>query len=302
MAYKSITLTEDLVIGRLYTIHYFEYMNTFSFAGESHDFWEFLYVDKGAVEITSGNRKHRLEKGEIIFHKPNEFHDVTADGRIAPNLIVISFECLSPHMDFFRDKILRLGETEQKLLASIISEAKKSFAGRLDDPYQEEIFLNEQLPFGSLQLIKIYMEHFLIHLLRRYHEKGGLTEKFSLQAAKTTKQKSNQEIFALVTRYLEKHLNQHLTLEQICRDNMISRSHLQKIFQQQSGLGIIEYFSGMKIDAAKQLMRTDQMNFTQIAEKLGYSSIHYFSRQFKKITGMTPSEYVSSVKALSEKD
>ncbi|HJB28450.1 MAG TPA: AraC family transcriptional regulator, partial [Candidatus Blautia faecavium] len=42
------------------------------------------------------------------------------------------------------------------------------------------------------------------------------------------------------------------------------------------------------------------MNFTQISEYLGYSSIHYFSRQFKKISGMTPSEYSSSIKALSE--
>ena len=81
---------------------------------------------------------------------------------------------------------------------------------------------------------------------------------------------------------------------------MIGRSQLQKIFQQKTGLGVIEYFSNMKIDAAKQMMRTDLMNFTQIAEKLGYSSIHYFSRQFKKITGMTPSEYVPSIKALSE--
>ena len=43
------------------------------------------------------------------------------------------------------------------------------------------------------------------------------------------------------------------------------------------------------------------MNFTQISETLGYSSIHYFSRQFKKLTNMTPSEYASSIKALSEK-
>ncbi|MFR5556563.1 MAG: helix-turn-helix domain-containing protein [Coprococcus sp.] len=101
--------------------------------------------------------------------------------------------------------------------------------------------------------------------------------------------------------YMEKNLCLYLTIEQICRDNMIGRSQLQKIFQQKTGLGVIEYFSNMKIDAAKQMMRTDLMNFTQIVEKLGYSSIHYFSRQFKKITGMTPSEYVSSVKARKSK-
>ncbi len=106
MNYKPILLNNEFLVEKLYTIHYFEYMNDFSFQGESHNFWEFLYVDKGAVEITAGSFSHRLEKGEIVFHQPNEFHKVTADGKIAPNLIVVSFECKSPHMDFFKHKIL----------------------------------------------------------------------------------------------------------------------------------------------------------------------------------------------------
>ena len=48
------------------------------------------------------------------------------------------------------------------------------------------------------------------------------------------------------------------------------------------------------------MIRSGQMNFTQISEYLGYSSIHYFSRQFKRSTGMTPSEYVSSIRALAD--
>ena len=73
-------------------------------------------------------------------------------------------------------------------------------------------------------------------------------------------------------------------------DNLIGRSQLQKLFQKKTSLGIIEYFSHMKINAAKEMIRTGRMNFTQISETLGYTSIHYFSRQFKKVTGMTPSE------------
>ncbi len=56
----------------------------------------------------------------------------------------------------------------------------------------------------------------------------------------------------------------------------------------------------MKIDTAKELIRTERLNFTQISERLGYTSIHYFSRRFKKETGMTPSDYASSIKAMAE--
>lgn len=86
----------------------------------------------------------------------------------------------------------------------------------------------------------------------------------------------------------------------ICKDNLIGRSQLQKLFKEQCNRGIIEYFSILKIEVAKELIRTNHMNFTQISAHLGYTSIHYFSRQFKKIVGMTPSEYASSVKAIAE--
>lgn len=301
MNYKPILLNNEFNVEKLYTIHYFEYMNDFSFQGESHNFWEFLYVDKGAVEITAGSFSHRLEKGDIVFHQPNEFHKVTADGKIAPNLIVVSFDCKSPHMDFFKHKILRLDETERSILGIIISEARETFDGRLDDPYQEEMHLKPSTPFGALQMIRIALERFLVHIIRRYHTPYTAARSNSTKFLKTTKQKGDQGIFLRVTDYLSSHLDEKLTIEKICKDNLIGRSQLQKIFQEQSGLGIIEYFSHMKIEAAKQMMRTDHLNFTQISEKLGYSSIHYFSRQFKKLTGMTPSEYISSIKALSDK-
>ena len=90
-------------------------------------------------------------------------------------------------------------------------------------------------------------------------------------------------------------------MEQICHDNLVGLSQLQNLFRSKCGCGIIEYFSQMKICRAKELIREKNMNFTQIADYLGYTSIHYFSRQFKKIAGMTPSEYALSIKAFSER-
>ena len=59
---------------------------------------------------------------------------------------------------------------------------------------------------------------------------------------------------------------------------------------------LYRYFKNLKIDEAKIMIREGEYNFTEIAHRLGYSSIHYFSRHFKKATGMTPSEYAYSVK------
>lgn len=117
---------------------------------------------------------------------------------------------------------------------------------------------------------------------------------------KSLKTANDSQIYLRVLAYLENHLYEHISIEDICRDNLIGRSQLQKLFRERSDSGVINYFSNMKIDMAKQLIRERHLNFSQIAERLGYTSVHYFSRQFKKLTGMSPSEYASSIKALSE--
>ena len=81
---------------------------------------------------------------------------------------------------------------------------------------------------------------------------------------------------------------------------LLGRSHLQKLFQEVGSMGVMELFHKMKIDIAKRMIREGQLNFTQIADQLGYSSIHYFSRQFKKECDMSPSEYAQSIRSLAE--
>lgn len=154
MSYTGVTLDELIQIKTLYSVHYFEYMSDFSFGGESHDFWEFIYVDKGEVGITADTAKHILKKGEIAFHKPNEFHDVTATGYSAPNLIVVSFQCTSPYMSFFENKILKIEHPERQLLANIILEAQNCFEGSLNDTYQTTLIeKHDVLPENSSSVI-----------------------------------------------------------------------------------------------------------------------------------------------------
>lgn len=294
MKYKLTELTEELSIHHIISVHYFEYMSDFTFAGESHNFWELLCVDKGEVDVVADHERITLHKGDVIFHQPNEFHRVLANGVVAPNLVVIGFECQSPAMGFFREQILKVGQEEQELLALIISEARQCFEGRLDDPYQEALVRKSPSPFASEQMIKIYLELFLIRLYR-----GARQNRRTVLPHKNTA--STEDIYGAIIRYFERNLCSQLTIEQISRDNLISTSQLKKLFCEKAGCGVIEYFNNMRIEAAKQLIRNRRLNFTQIANHLGYTSVHYFSRQFKHLTGMTPSEYATSIKKLSEK-
>ena len=298
MAYKSVVLEDSITINRVISVHYFQYMSDFSFPGESHDFWELVCVDRGEIDALAGERRLTLKKGNILFHKPNEFHNVLTNGKVSPSLVVIGFVCHSPAIKSFEDQLMSVQDTEKELLAQIIVEARNTFRGRLDDPYQEELIFNsEPLTFGSAQLISHYLELLIIHLYRRYfsYSLPVRSSRFLAEAS------SGNDTYNRIVRYMEEHLGERMTIDRICRDNLVGRSQLQKLFRDTKGCGVIEFFSMMKIDTAKQMIRDNQLNFTQIADRLGYSSIHYFSRQFKQITTMTPSEYATSIRLLSEK-
>lgn len=297
MTYHPFLLTEELHITQIITIHYFEYTNTYHFHGESHDFWEFLCVDKGEVTVTAGEKKLTLQQGQIIFHEPNEFHNVQANGKIAPNLVVISFSCDSSCMKQFRNLITTISETEKTFLAQIIREARHCIATPLDNPFTKKMERRTDSPFASEQMIQLYLELLLLSMLRRLNRKEKPDP-----SEKSTKKENDTILYQRILLYMKDHLRSQLTLDQICQANLVGKSQLQKLFQKEQHCGVIHYFSYLKIEEAKQMIRQEQSNFTEISDALGYTSIHYFSRQFKTFTGMSPSEYAFSIKALSEED
>lgn len=288
MDYLPLLPRRPIRVGEIYTVHYFEYSGSYAFSGESHDFWELLYVDRGTLRVTAGSQVRELSRGQMIFHAPGEFHALSATG-VAPDLVVVSFGCDSPDMSFFQGLVTTAGETERALLARIVEESTASFSTPLDDPATKGLQRREAAPFGGEQLVCAALEELLIRLIRR-----------SRQPAPPLSSPGGDESLKRVAAYMEQRLDRPLTLEQICRDNLIGRSQLQKLFHTHTGGGVMEYFGNLKIQAARRMIREGRLNFTQIAARLGFQSVHYFSRRFRKATGMSPSEYARSVKMLSE--
>ncbi len=297
MDYKAVKLSQDVCVDNIVSVHYFEFCSDYCFYGEKHPFWEVLYIDKGEAEITADDESFIMKKGELVFHKPNEFHNIKATGSVAPNIVIFSFYCDSPAMQYFENFKTTIGDVERSLLARIIAEAESSFTTPLNDPETEMLEVDENAVFGSQQMLKIGIESLLIELLRL--EQKPVVNTIQQKPTSLIKGRSQQEFIDRVSMYLEANISKRLTLSDICRENLVGRSYLQKIFREKTGGGAMEYFGTLKIDNAKQMIREGTHNFTEISSLLGYNSIHYFSRHFKKVTGMTPSEYASSVKILT---
>ena len=236
----------------------------------------------------------------MIFHKPNEFHALRGDGETSPNLVVVSFECTNPCMKFFENCRVSLNQNERFYLGQIISETRKTFYTPLNNPNICLLERNSVHDFGSEQIIFLSLELLLISLQRRYSTPPAIDPVASPPFSDHPMiRRDTDEVFQEIVQYLQRNLSEHLTVVQICKENSVGRSQLQKIFHEKTGCGVIDYFCRLKIETAQKMIRQKRYNYTQISDMLGYSSYQYFSLQFKKFTRMTPSEYASSVKNFS---
>ena len=295
MNYQKTKLKEDFKIDSLITVHYFEYTRYFEFEGESHDFWELVYVDKGSVEIMTHDGNFPLYRGQMTFHYPNQWHSIRTADNATTNVIILSFDCRSREMRFFQNRTLDTSNHVRLLLSKIIEEAKNVYDSPLGDPYTKKLTRKAEPLFGAEQLIKINLTEILICLMR---STLSTTTPVSISSLNLKRQpKTVLDVIA----YMEENVHKKVTFDEIMLHVSMSKTALKEMFRRETGMSVMQYFSQLKTERAKMLIRENYYNITQIAAMLGFESIHYFSRWFKKQTGMSPLEYAHSVVAILER-
>lgn len=284
--YEFTVLKEDFSIKKIVTVHYFEYGKNYAYGGESHDFYELVYVDKGEAEIIDGEKRKLLASGECIFHMPGVWHNIKSTGNTAPNLIIIAFDCKSPHMKFVENKVFHLCAADKEHLAVIIREASLAFKSPLNDPNTKRLIRDNHV-IGSEQLIKISLESIIISL---YRGNGAFKQESAF------KEHLESDIVYSVKEYLNEHIHEKLRFSDVVSFAKTSPTSIKCAFKKCEGTGVMAYFSSLKIERAKRYIRENNYNFTQISQLLSYDTPHRFTKQFKAKTGMTPTEYANSVK------
>ncbi len=274
-----------LLISKIITIHYFEFPKDFQGPTESHDFWELVYADKSTIVCQADGKEISLAQGEILFHKPFEIHSLRANGESAPNVFIISFECKSESVRFFENRKLKLNKNLLRFIYAIIEESKKTFDLPYSDPKIRKMRLLTNPTLGGQQLIKNYLEILLISLLRNETEKAYPDTVF-LQ-----KEDFNEHLTEQVLAFLKENVYKSLTVSDICKALHYNKSYLFKQFKSATGYSIMSYFTNLKIEEAKRLLRETNWTVTQIADKLSFDTPNYFSKTFKKITNYSPLRY-----------
>lgn len=283
--YYKHKLENLLVISKIITIHYFEFDKNFVSHTESHDFWELVYADKGDLICSIEDNEIVLKEGEVIFHKPGVTHAHRADGRRAPNVFIISFECKNEAIRYFEDRHMAVDKSLLRFIFAIIDESKRTFDLPYSDPELKKMKLLENPALGGQQLIKNYLELLLINLMR------SETEKNSSEAVFLPQEQFDELISDRVIEYMKEHVDERLSVADICSILHYNKSYIFRQFKKTTGSSLMSYFTKLKVQKAKQLLRETALSVSDISDLLSFDNPNYFSKTFKKATGYTPSTY-----------
>ena len=289
MEYKLKKFKQDICVTRIANIHYFEFTNGFHTYQNKHAFRELVYVDSGQIFVRSEEYDGVLLSNQMIIHKADAVHSLYCVQDEAPNVIIIGFECTAEELDLFALTPITLNTDQKRLLAQVIKEGRSVFLPPYGMSDLRDMKKRKNCPFGADQLIKLNLEKLFIDLVRSAENPSG----------DATENQSNVHM-ADIARYLDENYKEKITLNELCFLFNSNKTTICSQFKADYGDMVIGYINRRRIKAAKKMLREGSMNITQIATQVGFDSIHYFSKTFKKYENKSPSEYINTIKSYLE--
>lgn len=266
-AARSIGIGSSININCIYTLLYHEKEKGFRFKGESHDIWELTYVTKGSIFSLSGNDERRLielHEGDILLYAPGQWHEQYADKDVSACYMTLTFDMNFVGSNVFGNRVFHADKEMTELINKIMLEKEK-------EPIYDE------------DMIICYAKQLIILLIRRCEDTKPQFHESKIPA--------ENDISEYVKDYIRSNVNKKLCVSDIAKSIPINASYLSTLFKRSTGITLVEYINKAKLEKAKEYIRDGKYSFTQISETLSFNSVHYFSKQFKKRFGITPSEY-----------
>ena len=274
---KLLKIEQQLMMDRkirvegIHTFFYQEKEQGFLFSGEAHPILELTYVDQGVLHSVVEGQDILLKQGDLVIYGPNQWHMQYAEIGVAPRFVTITFDISAGDLTPLLNRKFTAPQNTVTMLQQMLQEQEKM------DAFSSNIILSR-------------LELLLLLLLREDKEpRAG-----KLQTSNAVH--SENEIIRQAQIFISSHIREKLSVPLVARQVDVSPSYLTALFHKNLQISPGEYIRRIKLQESKQMIRENDLNFTEIAAALQYSTVHHFSRQFKEKFGITPTEYAKSVR------
>lgn len=275
--YKPIK--PKLNISEIYSYYYNVKGKDYHFDGEKHYFWELTYVDTGSLRTDIDGESFEMTNQEMVLYFPGQFHKQDIIGKSSCSYLTIMFDMnIDPNSKSLQHIKSKVFQTSNELYQLVNNFIRVS-----------TIMENDELPYARDMMIA-YLKEIMVHLVH-YDDVHSEEHKVS----NPIQVNFENELMNEISNYIHKNIYEPITIEEICLHFSISRSTLQTLFKKNLNMAPKQYINEEKMNLAQHLILEEKYPITEIAFKLGFSSIHYFSRKFKSRFGLAPSEFSQSV-------
>jgi hypothetical protein len=233
----KITPVERLIqVDALVSVYNYVRPKGFYFPGESHDFWECVYIKEGEVTATADERVYQLGPGMLLIHKPMEFHRIWSSEECAPWVINISFRAHGSLTDRMGQRCYNLTTEQQTRLMEIVDyflqlNNRKSPSEKENAPAQ-------------INLIATLLETFLITL--------SDNENYNPSSLAP-----NDARYSKIVQVMQNNRQKNLSVSELAELCQMSVSNMKRIFALYSDVGIAKYFLTLRVRYAMELMEKE---------------------------------------------
>ena len=253
----------------------------------SYSFTELTYLPRNSSPYTVvlDDKMYTLNAGQILFFSPNSEHS----SHLPSNAIVytITFDVDFAEINKLYNRVITLNGRQIQQLEQVVAIGLRLLENIPQKGYTIGNSLHSRANPLELQKFKNLFELFLIDLY--------LTEESPINAA-IYRFPDDKKLDELIS-YLKRNIDKPLTVRELSEATLISVAKIRKLFYKKHTCAPMQYFNQLKLEAAIELMCNTSLGHAEIAARLGFSDATYFSKFFKNKTGMSPSEYIKSLKS-----
>jgi AraC family transcriptional regulator, transcriptional activator for feuABC-ybbA operon len=233
---------------------------------------ELIFITGGKGHIISSHKRYQIKEGTLLYLRPNEQYSVDIDAEDPLCLLSVHFSYATVNLN--GDKWNIRSETDMLSL---------DFVQNLKEYYQINNIFKKlveswigKLP-GYEFITKALLQQLLFEIFQNI-KNNSQNYSTSLKVEK-------------IIEYMRQNIDNRLTLADLSELVQLSSAYLSRVFKETTGYSVIGFFNKIKVDKAKELIIEGDKKVKEVAQILGFTDEFYFSRIFKKIEGMSPSEF-----------
>lgn len=244
-----------------------------------HNYYEFLYFISGDATYIIEDSEYQAHAGDLFITRPKELHSIVFYSN--SHEYYRKFIQISP--SFLSDSELELlhfiNTRPNGQYNKISAELAKKYG--LDRYFEQiEPYIINRVPESDL-MVKSYIIQFLV----------SVNNVFKSDESTMSFRDSRNPKIEVIVKYINEHLNENILLDTLANMVYISKYHMCHIFKKEMGQSIKEYINVRRITKAKTLI-SNGADFTSVCFQCGFNDYSSFYKTFKKLTGMSPREFL----------